>query len=161
MENLLLYGTVLILLIVSYYKDPQKTKMAVNKGWKSLENILPQFLSIIMLVGLLLALMNPEVISRIIGSKSGWLGTLIAATVGAITLIPGLVAFPTAALLINGGAGVMQVGAFVSSLMMVGIVTLPLEIKYFGKKTALIRNGAAYLFSFIVAFVLSRVVVGI
>ncbi len=161
MESLLLYGIAIVLLMVSFYKDPQKTKTALIKAWKSLENILPQFLSIILLVGLLLAIINPQVISKLIGSSSGWGGVFVAATVGAVTLIPGFVAFPTAALLLKGGAGIMQVGAFVSSLMMVGIVTLPLEIEYFGRKTALLRNFSAFIFSFIVAFVLSKVVVGL
>jgi uncharacterized membrane protein YraQ (UPF0718 family) len=149
-----------VLLLVSFSRDRKKTKMALMKAWKSFENILPQFLSIILLVGLLLAVLNPQFISSLIGSRSGWWGTILAATVGAITLIPGFIAFPTAALLMKGGAGVMQVGAFISSLMMVGIITLPLEMKYFGKKIAIIRNVSAYLFSFIVAFILSKVVVG-
>lgn len=160
MGNLILYGIVLVLLLVSFSRDRKKTKMALMKAWKSFENILPQFLSIILLVGLLLAVLNPQFISSLIGSRSGWWGTILAATVGAITLIPGFIAFPTAALLMKGGAGVMQVGAFISSLMMVGIITLPLEMKYFGKKIAIIRNVSAYLFSFIVAFILSKVVVG-
>ena len=41
-------------------------------------------------------------ISRVLGSASGWLGVIIASLVGAITLIPGYIAFPTAALLIKG-----------------------------------------------------------
>lgn len=161
MGNLLLYGIVIVLLLVSLSQDRKKTKVALKKAWKSFENILPQFLSIILLVGLLLAIINPQYISTLIGSSSGWWGTVLAGTVGAITLIPGFVAFPTAAILMKGGAGVMQVGAFVSSLMMVGIVTLPLEIQYFGKKAALIRNVSAYIFSFIVAFIISKVVMGL
>ncbi|MDD5077172.1 MAG: permease, partial [Sphaerochaetaceae bacterium] len=51
------------------------------------------------------------------------------------------------------GAGITQIAAFISSLMMVGVVTLPLEIEYFGRKAAIIRNAAAFLFSFIVALV--------
>ena len=35
--------------------------------------------------------------------------------------------------------------------MMVGIVTLPMEMKYFGKKTAILRNSLAFLFSFAAA----------
>lgn len=35
----------------------------------------------------------PEIISRIIGEETGWLGMLGVAVVGAITLIPGFVAF--------------------------------------------------------------------
>jgi len=51
----------------------------------------------------------------------------------------------------------MQIGAFISSLMMVGIVTLPLEINYFGKKTAVARNVLAFFFSFLVAFIIGNV----
>jgi len=99
-----------------------------------------------------------ESISKIIGADSGWLGVFFAAVVGAITLIPGFVAFPTAAMLLEGGAGYMQIGAFVSTLMMVGIVTMPVEIKYFGKKMTFLRNILAFIFSFFVAYIIGLVV---
>lgn len=158
MGNYILYGITIVLLIISYYKDKKKTKTALKKAWKSFENIMPQFLTVIMLVGILLAVLNAELISKIIGNNSGWFGTIIAATVGAITLIPGFVAFPTAAMLVENGAGYMQIGAFVSTLMMVGIVTMPVEIKYFGKKLTMLRNIFAFIFSFIVAFIIGKVV---
>ena len=88
----------------------------------------------------------------------GGVGVVIAATVGSITLIPGFVAFPTAAMLLKNGAGYMQIGAFLSTLMMVGIVTMPVEIKYFGKKLTMLRNLFAFIFSFIVAYIIGRVV---
>jgi len=158
LSNYILYGITIILLIVSYYKDKKKTKMALKKAWKTFENILPEFLTVIMFVGLLLAVLNPQVISKIIGNNSGWFGVVIAALVGAITLIPGFVAFPTAAMLLQNGAGYMQIGAFVSTLMMVGVVTMPVEIKYFGKRLTILRNLFAFLFSFIVAYIIGRVV---
>ena len=64
---------------------------------------------------------------------------------GCITLIPGFVAFPLAASLLAAGAGYAQIAVFISTLMMVGIATLPLEIKYFGRKTALKRNVLALI----------------
>lgn len=158
MSNYILYGITVLLLAISYYKDKKKTKMALKKAWKAFENILPEFLGVIMLVGVLLAVLNPQVISRIIGDNSGWVGVIIAAVVGAITLIPGFVAFPTAAMLLENGAGYMQIGAFVSTLMMVGIVTIPVETKYFGKKLTLLRNLFAFIFSFIVAYIIGKVV---
>lgn len=161
MSNYLLYGVTILLLVISYRKDKKKTKMALKKAWKAFENILPEFLTIIMLVGVLLAVLNPEMISKIIGNSSGWFGVVIAAVVGAITLIPGFVAFPTAAMLVQNGAGYMQIGAFVSSLMMVGVVTMPVEMKYFGKKLSLLRNALAFIFSFIVAFIIGKVMGGI
>jgi len=155
--NTILYAGTALLLILSFIKDKAKTKKALKKAWKSLENILPQFLVVILMVGVLLTLMDSEMILRIIGADSGWLGVLLAAVVGAITLIPGFVAFPTAAMLLEGGAGYMQIAAFISTLMMVGVVTLPVEIKYFGKRLAVYRNLLAFGFSFLVAYVIGYV----
>lgn len=138
-------------------KSREKTKKALIKAWKSFENILPLLLGVIFMVGILIAVLNTQVISKLIGSNSGFLGVAISSIVGAITLIPGFIAFPTAALLLKNGAGYMQIAAFISSLMMVGIVTLPMEFKYFGKKISIVRNILAFLFSFLVAFVISKV----
>ena len=156
-SNYILYGITLVLVIVSLVKSRQKTKMAFKKAWKALSNILPQFLGVIILVGVVLAFLDTETISALIGQSSGWLGVAIAAVIGAVTLIPGIIAFPTAALLVAGGAGYMQIGAFISTLMMVGVVTLPVEFKYFGKKFAIVRNLAAFVFAFAVAFVIGKV----
>ena len=97
-------------------------------------------------------------VSMYVGLGASGLGVLISALLGAITLIPGFVAFPTAAVLLESGAGIMQIGAFVSALMMVGVITLPVEMATFGRKLSLIRNLLAFLFSFVVAFALSLVV---
>lgn len=155
--TIVLYGVTAVLLLLSLYRDKGKTKQALKKAWKAFENILPQFLVVILLVSLLLSLLDHDTILKIIGAESGWVGVLLAAIVGAITLIPGFVAFPTAALLLNGGAGYMQIAAFISTLMMVGIVTLPVEFKYFGKRLALQRNALAFIFSLLVAFVIGQV----
>lgn len=141
-------------LLISFVKDRKKTKMALKKAWKSFENILPQFLSILIIIAITLAVLNPETISMLIGTRSGLWGMLGAAIIGSITLIPGFVAFPLAAALLKSGAGYMQIAAFVSTLMMVGIVTIPLETKIFGKKAALLRNAAGFVFSVIVALII-------
>ena len=161
MWNIILYCITFLLLLFSFIKEKNKTKMALKKAWKAFENILPEFLGLIVLVGITLAIFDAEMISKLIGEKSGWIGVILSAVVGAVTLIPGFVAFPTAAMLLVHGAGYMQIGAFISALMMVGIVTLPVEIKYFGKRLAIARNGFAFIFSFIVAFVIGKVVGGI
>ena len=58
----------------------------------------------------------------------------------------------------QGGAGATQIAAFVSSLMMVGVVTLPLEIQFFGKRAAFLRNLLAYVFSLVAAVFVGWVV---
>lgn len=153
----ILYSVVLLFLIISFIKDKKKTKKALRKALKSFENILPQFLTIILIIGMMLSVIDNETISHFLGSNSGVLGILIALSVGSITLIPGFVAFPLAAALLNNGAGIAQIAVFISSLMMVGIVTMPLEIKMFGSKVTIIRNICALLFSLIVAYVMGSI----
>jgi uncharacterized membrane protein YraQ (UPF0718 family) len=144
-------------LLVSFAKDKKRTIMALKKAWKSFENILPLFLSIILIIGIMLALLSPQVISRLIGQQSGWFGIIVAAIIGSVTLIPGFVTFPLAASLVKSGAGFIQVVVFISTSMMVGIVTIPVEIKYFGRKVTYIRNSLAFVLSFIVAAMIGAV----
>lgn len=158
MDTYVFYAIASVSLIVSFRKDREKTLLALKKAWKSFENLLPQLLPVLLLVGLLLAVLNADVIATIIGADSGAFGVVVAALVGAITIIPPFVAFPTAAMLLQAGAGSMQIGAFVSALMMVGVATMPVEMKYFGRKLTMLRNGFAFLFSFLVAFVMKLVV---
>ncbi len=158
MSTVIMYLITVILLGVSLFVNKKRTIKALIKAWKAFENILPQFLAVIMVVGILVTALNPKTISNIIGLDSGWLGTGLAAIVGAVTLIPGFIAFPTAELLLQNGAGYMQIGAFISTLMMVGVVTFPVEKKFFGTKAAVSRNVIAFFFSFIVAAVIQWVV---
>lgn len=152
-----LYVLAGIAFAVSLFKSREKTLLALKKAWKAFENIMPQFLSILIIIGIMLSILSPEQISGLLGKEAGWLGVLIAAVIGSVTLIPGFVAFPLAAALLKNGAGYMQIAAFVSTLMMVGIVTLPFEITYFGRKAAFIRNAAAFCFSMAVALVMGVV----
>ncbi len=161
MTTLILYGSAIFLLLISYIKDKSKTKAAFKKAWKSFENVMPQFLGIIFIIGLTLAVLKPEVISSIIGSESGIFGVFVSAVVGSITLMPTFVAFQTGYMLLENGAGYAQVGALISTLTLVGVATMALEAKYIVKKAAFYRNFIAFIFSFIVAYVIEKVVGGV
>lgn len=155
--NIILYAAALGFLIFSFVRDRKKTKLALIKAWRSFENILPLLLGIVLIVGMVLAILDPKVIIKYIGEDSGFMGTAILAVFGAITMIPGFIAFPTAALLLEGGAGYMQIAAFISTLMMVGVLTAPMEIKFFGRKVTILRNILAFSFSYLVATIIGVV----
>jgi len=140
LDTIILYAIAVALLAVSAARDREKAKRAILKGAKAFESILPQLVTVLLAVAAVLAVFNPEIVSRVIGERSGFFGILAASVVGGIALIPGFGAFPAAAELLRSGAGTMQIAAFVSSLMMVGVVTLPMEIRYFGRRAAIARN---------------------
>jgi uncharacterized membrane protein YraQ (UPF0718 family) len=90
------------------------------------------------------------VISQYLGANSGVLGFSIAAVVGSITLIPGFISYPIAAGLIEQGASYAIVATFMTTLMMVGVVTLPLEMKYLGRTAAITRNALNFVAAVII-----------
>ena len=152
MTTYILYILAVIMSAISYLENKNKTKNALIKAYKSIDNIMPQFLSIIAIVGLMLAFIDTNEISKLIGEQSGFLGVLFSAVVGSIAMVPTFVAFSTANTLLISGAGYTQVAALVSTLTFVGIMTISLESKYIGKKAAFYRNLFAFLFSFLVAY---------
>lgn len=157
MTSIILYSITTILLIISFIKDKKKTKEAVIIGLKSFENILPQFLCIIISVGILLSFFTPDTISKILGNNSGFFGVILADIIGAIAMMPTFVAFSLGNTLLLNGAGYTQVGTLISSLVLIGVMTIPLEAKYIGKRAAFLRNLIAFLFSIIVGIILGRI----
>ena len=160
MFTIVFYAVASLALLASLLADRKKTKAALKKAWKAFAGILPEFIVVIVVTGIVLAFLDPTTISRILGRESGVAGVAGAAVIGSVTLIPGFVAFPLAALLLEQGAGILQIGTFVSALMMVGVVTFPVERRVFGTKVALIRNLLAFGFSICVAGVLALVLGG-
>lgn len=158
MFTYILYVVAVGLLLLSFLKDKSKTKKALKKAWKSFENILPQFLAVLIIVGITLAVLDAKTISKLIGTQSGILGMALSAIIGSISLIPGFVAFPLVASLLKAGAGYGQITMFLSTLMMVGIVSIPVEVQYFGTKTVAKRNVLSFLFAVAISFVIGGMI---
>lgn len=157
MFEIALYVLALSFLAYSFVKDRQKTRAALVKAWRSFAGLLPAFAGVLALIGLVLTVLSPEIITKALGQNTGFWGMILISVIGAVTLIPAFIAFPMAASLLNSGAGIMQIAVFVSTLTMVGTVTAPLEARYFGWKETLLRNGLSYLFSFAAAMIIGAV----
>jgi len=148
------YGLAALLLLFSFLKDKRKTLLSLKKAWKMFTGVLPQFIAILLFVGVALAVLSPETIRRMIGEETGFIGMLLASLVGAFSLVPVMIAFPIVSELLKSGAGIIQMAVFVSTLTTVGLITIPIETKYLGKKIAVLRNMLAFVFSFITAYLL-------
>jgi uncharacterized membrane protein YraQ (UPF0718 family) len=146
-----------VLSVVSLAFDRKKTLAGFKKGWNMFKNVLLPFLSILIVVAVVLFLIPPDIINRYLGENSGVLGFSIAALVGSITLIPGFISYPIAAGLIEQGASYAVVATFMTTLMMVGIITLPLEIKYLGQRAAIMRNALNFVAAIIIGLVIGLV----
>lgn len=141
------------LLIFSVVKDKKKTLAALKKALSMGRGMALSIFAIIFAIGLILTIIPPESIASYLGNQSTIVSTIIAALVGTITLIPAFVAFPLIGTLLKAGVGVMPAVAFLTTLTMVGVATIPLERRTFGTKFTVARN----VFSFIAAIVIALV----
>ena len=138
-----LYAVATLLLAASFALDRAKTKQALKKTVRALMKLLPDMAFILLLVGLTLSLVSPDVIANALGDASGILGIALGITLGSVSLLPSVIAFPLGATLLENGAGLLQIGGFIAALMGVGVVTFPLERKFFGGRFAVARNLGA------------------
>lgn len=145
----------MVLLLLSFLADRQKTSLALKKALKMFANLFFPFMTILLLVSVALSFLPQEYIVGYLGKESGVVGFLIAGLAGSISLIPGFVAYPLGAILISEGVSYPVLGVFITTLMMVGFMTLPLEARFFGWKAALMRNGYSLLAAFIIGALIS------
>ena len=109
--------------------------------------LIPILLLMLALVSIVLFLIPNETLVNYMGEGSGVKGWITAAFFGSIALIPGFIAYPLCGILIKSGVAYSVIAVFITTLMMTGFITLPVEAKFFGWKTSIVRN----LFSLVAA----------
>ena len=143
-----------VALLASFIVNRGKTLLAVKIAARRFINILPAFLAMIILISIILFLVPDKVISNYLGSNNKFTGILFASFFGSITLMPGFIAFPLCGILLKKGVAYMVLAAFTTTLMMVGVLTAPVEKEYFGIKVTIIRNVISLFIALIVAVVI-------
>jgi len=143
-----------VLVLLSFAIDRNKTLTGIKKGIRMFVNVLFPFLNILILISVFLYFLPPDIIPKMLGSGSGFRGILIAAAVGSVSLIPGFISYPIAATAIREGATYSATAVFITTLMMVGFITLPLEMQYFGKRAAVLRNFLSFIAAIIIGLLI-------
>ncbi len=141
-------------LLYALAKDRGKTREALKIALRSFLRILPTVLAIIIFIGLLLGLVPQSQISRVVGERAGLRGVFVVAVLGSVLHIPSIISFPLAASLLRSGASLTSVAVFITTLTMIGVVTLPLEIKELGRQLALLRNGLSFIVALLIGLIM-------
>ncbi len=144
-----------ILIVISFLFDREKTIAGIKKGWMQFMKILPTLLSVIIIISVVLHFISNEVLMDYLGAKAGWGAYLSAAILGSISILPGFIAYPLSGILVHSGVSLSVIAVFITTLKMVGILTIPIEKKYFGLKTAIIRNTLSFFGAIIVGGIMA------
>ena len=147
-----------ICLIVSLIVNRHKTWEGFKKGAVMFLRLLPTLVLMLALVSIVLFLIPQETLVKYMGEGSGVAGWITAAFLGSVALIPGFIAYPLCGILVTSGVAYSVIAVFITTLMMTGFLTLPVEAKFFGWKISIIRNlislAAALLIGLIMGFLL-------
>lgn len=146
-----LYIATGLAVLISFIANREKTLRAIKIAFKRFVTILPAFLNMLILVSIVLFLVPDKIISHYLGSNNIFTGVLLGSLFGSITLMPGFIAFPLCGILLKKGVLYMVLSAFTTTLMMVGVLTYPIEKEYLGTKVTIVRNVIGFFIALIVA----------
>lgn len=146
-----LYILSFLALTASLIGSRKKTLEALQIAWRRFLKLLPPFLTMLSAVALVLTALPQDVFVRHLGGENLFYTTTAAGLLGSLTLMPGFIAFPLSGLLLKQGVPYIVLAAFTTTLMMVGVLTFPVERHYLGTRVALVRNLISLLIALIVA----------
>lgn len=151
----MIYIITLILIIILALFDYKKTLKGIKIGFKKLIKNTPIFINMIIMVAISLHFISDDFILKYLGRGSGIISIAISSFLGSLSIMPGFIAFPLSGMLLAKGVNYTVIAAFTTTLMMVGIVTFPVEKEYFGLRIAIIRNIIGFLIAIIVSLIIA------
>ncbi|MFP4371229.1 MAG: hypothetical protein ACOCW0_01065 [Halanaerobium sp.] len=145
-----LYYIAGIAVVISFFADRERTIKGLKIGWKKFSKILGTYLKLLIILSFIL-LISDQFIINYLGGQAPFIGLLMGLIIGSITMMPGFIAYPLAGILVSRGVNYMVVAAFITTLMLVGVATYPVEKEYLGLKATIWRNIAGFVISALIA----------
>ena len=125
-----------------------KTNLGISfyKALKNFGTAVPTILGVILLTGLFNTFVSKEMISSIFrGNPIS--DTIIGSVVGSISAGNPITSYIIGGELLKDHVSLFAVTAFIVAWVTVGIVQLPAEVEFLGKRFAFLRNGVSFIFS--------------
>ena len=132
-------------------------KQAVFKAAKAIWRSFPILLGAMMLVALANTLIPKEAYSYLF-FKNALLDSFIGSAIGSILAGNPITSYIIGGELLTQGISMTAVTAFIVAWVTVGMIQLPAESILLGKRFAITRNIAAFVFSILVAIITTAIV---
>ncbi|MEA3230102.1 MAG: hypothetical protein U9P44_04250 [archaeon] len=153
-EPLVFNAFIILVFLFFYSKNKNKAGKALKCAFKSLRNVIPLIMIMLIVLIFVQNTFSEEFIRQNITAFSGPTGYFIAAFLGAVVHIPLFISFPLGGQLLQSGVNPGFIAVLITSLVMVHTFTIPLEIKEMGLKFALARNILCLVSAIIIGFVM-------
>jgi uncharacterized membrane protein YraQ (UPF0718 family) len=135
-----------IFVIIGYLKGGGQHISGLKAALSMTLEILPLLLFAFIIAGMVQVILPQELISKWIGSESGWRGIIIGSVAGGLAPGGPYVSLPIVAALLKSGAGVGTMVAFLTGWSLWAVSRLPMEVGILGWKFTLIRLVSICIF---------------
>jgi hypothetical protein len=129
---------------------------AIRESLRNLAGALPIMVGVLMLVNLANPLLKGHY--REVFTGNAILDPLLGAVMGSLSFGMPVTGYIAGGELLKAGIGLAAVTAFVLTWTSVGLVMLPLEAKYLGRRFAYARNGLNFLFAIAIAMLAASLI---
>jgi uncharacterized membrane protein YraQ (UPF0718 family) len=134
------------LFLIGYYKGGGQHIIGMKSGLRMTVQILPLLIFSFIAAGMVQVLVPQEILSEWVGAESGIRGILIGTVSGALAPGGPYVSLPVAAGLLQAGASVGTMVAFLTGWSLWALSRLPMEVGIMGWKFTLIRIASTFFF---------------
>jgi uncharacterized membrane protein YraQ (UPF0718 family) len=146
----------IVLLYIGYQKGGGEHIAGLKITGAMLLEITPLIIFSFIIAGMAQVLIPQDLISKWVGAESGFRGIVIGTICGSFTPSGPFVSMPIGAGLMNAGASIGTVVAFMTAWSLLGISRLPIEFGIMGWQFTLIRLASGALIFPVVAGLLSN-----
>ncbi|MGC8721131.1 MAG: permease [Caldisericaceae bacterium] len=154
-EGIILLTLVLILYVVYFIRgDKGKFNDASKKSVKMFIQNSIRLFAIFVIIAILEKFLSAQSVSQFLLKFKGFVGIIVGALTGSVMMGPAATSYPIGQYLFAHNASVSLVSAFLFTWVGIGVVAVPLEFKFLGKKFALLRNGFTFAAAILIALVM-------
>ncbi|MBW2147729.1 MAG: permease [Deltaproteobacteria bacterium] len=136
----------IVLLFIGYHNGQGQHLSGIKSGLTMVFEILPLLVFAFIVAGMVQVLLPRELLSRWVGAESGIRGIIVGAVAGGFTPGGPFVSLPVVAALLQSGAGIGTMVAFMTGWSLWAVSRLPMEVGILGWKFTLIRFVSTFFF---------------
>jgi len=126
----------------------------LKKTWKSFSFSLPIIFSVLLVVAFIQSIVPEELYSKVFTGNI-ILDPLLGAIFGSVSLGNPIASYVISDSLLKSGVSLVAITAFIVSWVSVGIIQLPAESYYLGKRFAFVRNITSFIGAILIGIIIN------
>jgi len=146
----------LVLLYIGYQRGEGQHVTGLKSAFDMVIQILPLLVFAFIVAGMVRVLLPQELLSNWVGKESGLRGILVGTVAGGLAPGGPYVSLPVAAGLLQAGASIGTMVAFLTGWSLWAVSRLPMEVGILGWKFTLIRLASTFIFPPIAGIIANR-----